>query len=83
VSADDRCQGSASINKGSSDTDGDNDVTRTLFGEGLQKRLEQVQPPPVSNGSIHFQVLFRIHGGSGQPLELDERPTGTTPRSQH
>jgi hypothetical protein len=55
----------------------------SLFGEGLQKRLEQVQPPPVKSDSIHFQVLFRLHGGSGQPLDLDERPTGTTPRSLH
>ncbi len=38
------------------------------FAEGLQKRLEQVQPPPVRNGSIHFQSLYRVHGGSGQRL---------------
>ena len=55
----------------------------SLFGEGLQKRLEQVQPPPVRNGSIHFQELLRLHGGSGQPLDLDEKPTGTAPHSLH
>src|SRR5262249_19027838 len=55
----------------------------SLFGEGLQKRLEQGEPPPVRNGSIHFQELLRLHGGSGQPLDLDEKPTGTAPHSLH
>jgi hypothetical protein len=36
------------------------------FAERLQARLDKLTPPPMQNGPIHFQVVFRI-GVRGEP----------------
>ena len=35
------------------------------FAARLQARLDKLSPPPMQNGPIHFQVIYRINGGTG------------------